>query len=337
MKTPVNQPISNFIDSQNGEEREPCCSPRPFCSQCDEKDREIKRLKGVLEASEEKLKELEATNNALLAKVKSLAQLLFGRSTEKDPFPEEEPTEPTETPPPSSVGKDSPGETVLEPIEEDPNPEPTEEDTKTDTPEPNKRKRGGQFGCKGHGRTIPEEIPVEVVIIDVPEEDRTCDICGIPYEPVPFVETSSTIEIKIVIYRREEVRKRYKRACNCEEDNSRFITAPKEPQALEKSKFSHGLIAFLLALKYLYAIPLERAVSFLNLFGAELASSSIIGTFKSLFPLFQALYESMVEALKKAGQWNVDETGYFTYIKQKGKKTFLNWMWVSSTKTMVFV
>ncbi len=93
---PVNPPIYNFINSQNGEEQELCCLPRPFCSQCDEKDREIKRLKEALESSKEKVEELEAINNALIAKEKSLVQLLFGRSTKKDPFPEEEPTEPTE-------------------------------------------------------------------------------------------------------------------------------------------------------------------------------------------------------------------------------------------------
>ena len=97
-----------------------------------------------------------------------------------------------------------------------------------------KRKRGAQPGHKGHGRKIPENLPVIRKIIKVPEEERFCSTCGKEGDKVPFTENSTQIEVTLELFRVEYVRERVKRTCDCPDSGNRFVTAPQPPQAIEK-------------------------------------------------------------------------------------------------------
>jgi hypothetical protein len=91
------------------------------------------------------------------------------------------------------------------------------------------------------------------------------------HEKLPFTENSTQIEVKLELFRMEYVRERVKRTCDCPEAGNRFVTAPQPPQAIEKSKFSHNMLAFLVVLKYLFAIPLQRMLNIMGMQGAEIS------------------------------------------------------------------
>lgn len=201
-----------------------------------------------------------------------------------------------------------------------------------------KRKRGAQPGHKGHGRKIPENLPVIRVLIKVPEDKRFCQICRDEHDKLPFTENSNVIEVRQELYRVEYVRERLKRACDCDsaEAGNRFITAPQPPHAIEKSKFGHNLLSLLVVQKYLFAIPLQRMLTILGMQGTMLASGSITGAFKKLLLLLKPLYESLAVVSKQEGQWNIDETGWNSFIRQINKNSFLSWMWVFVSKKVIF-
>lgn len=149
---------------------------------------------------------------------------------------------------------------------------------------------------------------------------------------VPFTENSTQIEVKLELFRVEYVRERIKRTCDCVYAGNRFITAPQPPQAIEKSKFGHNLLSLLVVMKYLFAIPLQRLLTILGMQGAVLSSGSITGAFKKLQLLLKPLYETLAAVSREEGQWNIDETGWMSFIRQIIKNSFLSWMWVFVSK-----
>ena len=287
----------------------------PLILQLEEKEKEIARLT-------EENKRLAMEIERLTGKNNKYADMLFGRSSEKTA--RDETNQPEEKAQPIPVSPEVPNESTP--------------DAPLDNLRhlPRKRNRGAQPGHKGHGRKIPEELPVLRVEIKVPEDQRSCATCGQEHDPVPFTENSTQVEVRVELFRVEYVRERLKRTCNC--DGSRFITAPRPPQAIEKSKFSHNLLSLLVVLKYIFALPLQRALTILGMQGATLSSGSVTGAFKRLLELLIPLYQSLAAVSRKEGLWNVDETGWMSFIRRPEKSNFLAWMWVfASPKVILYI
>ena len=316
--------IKNEYPNKEKIQKAECPFSTEPCSQLEKQNGEIFHLREELAILEAKNKQLETENSQLKkenqendANLNKLSNMLFGRSSEKKQSPADCKVNDQKTDTPTAESKD---------------------DQQTTSKTSTKRKRGAQHGQKGHGRTIPEDIKIKQIEIDLPEEDSCCSICGKSYSEVPFTEDSSILDIEATVYLRVEKRKRAKRQCDCEQDKPVIVTAPKKPQAIEKSKFSHSLIAYLIVLKYHFSIPLERILSILAIQGAEIASGSIVGVFKKLLPLLEPLYELLIEDSRNSGQWNIDETGWMNFINKPDKKGFLNWMWIFvSEKLAIYV
>lgn len=113
---------------------------------------------------------------------------------------------------------------------------------------------------------------------------------------------------------------------------TRFVTAPKPPQAVNKSKLTHDSIAVLIYLKYLLAIPLTRISELLAACGFMFSPSSMICTFQHHMPLFEALYLKMAEVVKQMGHGNADETRWRSFYHRDGKENFLDWMWIFASE-----
>ena len=287
------------------------------CSLLAQKDAELEKVyaqleqekaeKALLVLEHEKLKEKYQRTKAAAATYK---HMLFGRSSEKSSS-EEEQTVPEEK------------ETVTDFGEATPN---------------SSRKRGAKPGHKGHGRKIPEGLPVIHRTIEVPEEERFCPICGRDCEDVSLTEDLSEIDGDIQLSLVVTRRKRVKRTCDCEDAGPRFVTAPKPPQAIPKSKFSHNLLSLLIVLKYMFAFPLNRTLDLFALQGVSISAGSVTGAFRKCLALFEPLYRELAEISKQEKQWNVDETSWMSFIQLPGKKNYLTWMWVFvSQKVILYI
>ncbi len=53
-----------------------------------------------------------------------------------------------------------------------------------------KRPRGQQKKSKGHGRTLLKNLPVVEEFVDLPDEEKSCPCCGLPYQECFFTEDS---------------------------------------------------------------------------------------------------------------------------------------------------
>ena len=100
-----------------------------------------------------------------------------------------------------------------------------------------------------HGRRlIPENLPREEVVYELPEKERLCPIDG---EPMPLIryETSEQLEyepatLKVIVHKRAVY------ACPQKHDEAKLITTPKPPQPIEKGLAGPGLLAAMVVGKF---------------------------------------------------------------------------------------
>ncbi len=206
-----------------------------------------------------------------------------------------------------------------------------------------KRKRGGQKGHKGHGRKIPEHLPVLEQIHDVPPELAVCPKCGRPFSSSGLCEESTeiTMEIQLKVIRHK--RKRMFRTCDCPHVPT-SVTAPPPVKAIPKCLYSHAFLAYMLSWKYGFQIPLTRIALMLAMEGLSVNVGTLSGIFQRLTEMLLPLYLLFQQELRSEERLHVDETSFrhfgssasmaFTEVETTPRK--LSWLWVFSGNNVTF-
>ncbi len=195
-------------------------------------------------------------------------------------------------------------------------PEPQDEDHSS------RRKRR-----QGHGRRpIPDHLPRQEVLHDVPAEER---VCGCGREKTRIGEdTSEQLEYepgKLFVYR--HVYPKY--ACSCCKDG--VTSAPTVSGPIEGGLAGPGLAAFVVVNKFSDHLPLYRQQDVLARHGIHLSRSTLCGWLAQCAQLLRPLVDLIRLRIVQALVINADETpvqvqdhtqdstrtGYFwTYISQ---------------------
>jgi transposase len=245
---------------------------------------------------------LEEENRDLQAKVAGLNQLHFGKSTEKKkPAPRGSSSKP---PADDSTGK-------------------------------RKRKRGQQPGSEGHGRRNYDDLPTTEEVIDLPEEDRVCECCGLPFEPFPGTDDSEFVEIEVKAHRRKIRRKRYRKGCSCS-GGPTIVTAPPPPAVIPKSRIGVSVWVTVLLDKFLYLRPTYRLLKDLESHGLSLSQGTLTGGLRSLSSLFDPIYNAFHAKCLQADHWHADETRWPVFVPIEGKKGTRWYLWVFKSPEVVY-
>jgi len=183
---------------------------------------------------------LKEENDVLRAKVAALAEIAFGGSERR-----------------GGTGRDDDGDLGDlgdeclggEGGEESPGPAEGSDGEAGGT-----RRRGQHCGAPGHGRGRYDHLEVRVVVHDLDEDDRCCSSCGSAYEQIAGDEVSSEISWRVVVYRIEHRRHRYRRSCSCAASPA-LVVAPTPAKVIPKGLFSALAIASVLIGKFAPARP----------------------------------------------------------------------------------
>lgn len=249
------------------------------------------------------IRELRAQLEAVEAKLAWLQQQLFGRKSEQasgnSPAEGEAPSTPGE---PESA---APG-----------------------------RQRGQQPGQKGHGRKLRTGLPTQVILHDLPVDQRRCPRCGRPYRVFPGTEDSEEITWEVVLVRVVHRRVRYQPMCECGAVAG-IVTAPGAAKLIPKGLFSIEFWVRLLLEKFLFQTPLERVRQKLELEGLEVSPGTLTGGLQRLGELLQPLYARILERSRAADHWHMDETRWMVFVEVEGKSGYRWWLWVVVTKETV--
>jgi transposase len=200
-----------------------------------------------------------------------------------------------------------------------------------------KRSRGQQPGGRGHGRRCHDHLPTNEERCTLPKEKCCCPTCGEPFEEIPGTADGDILEISVRAHRRRYHRQRYRRRCACP-NQPRLLTAPPPDKLIPKSSIGISLWALILQRKFAFFLPLYRILAELRGYGLHLPSGTIIDGLQKLVPLFQPLYQLLLDRNRVEKHWHCDETRWLVFAKHEGKNGFCWNLWVfAGQETVAFV
>ena len=198
-----------------------------------------------------------------------------------------------------------------------------------------KRPRGQQPGNPGPKRQNHEHLPQVEESRDLPEDQKQCPQCGLPYLDFPGTEDSETIEVEVRAHRRVIRRKRYRPACSCP-GNSGIITAPPAPKLIPKGRYGISVWTEVLLDKFLFFQPSQRLIADLATHGIMLPPGTLAGGLARIAPMFELLYRAIEQHCQAAAHWHADETGWKVFVKVEEKADYKRTLWVYRSPEAIF-
>ncbi len=237
---------------------------------------------------------------------------------------------------PATASETAPAAIPLEPAPAAPsdpalNPSPAVAETAA---APARRKRGGQKGHKGHGRHIPATLPRQEQAHTLPENERACPFCGLPYEAIGLTETSEEVDVQVKISVIRHTRQYYHPACSCPAARP-LLVAPLPPKLIPKGKFTLPTWVKFLLDKYLAQIPVNRQCLLLAQAGLPVAKGTIHGGFDYLAAYLLPLYEHFLTHLRQMEHIAADETRWMIFEDLAGKANHRWWLWLFASADVV--
>ena len=206
--------------------------------------------------------------------------------------------------------------------------------SETERPEGEKRPRGQQRGSRGHGRRDYSHLEAETEVLRLPENERTCSVCGLPFEEFPDTEDSEILEIEVRAHRRIVKRKKYIPACRCC-PRPEIVCAPAAPRVLPKGIYGVSVWVEALLDKYLFMRPTNRLLEDLRTRDFDLAQGTLTDGLKAMAPIFDPVYEAIVAKNLEEKQWHADETRWYVFAMIEGKVGYRWYLWVFISESAV--
>ena len=171
---------------------------------------------------------------------------------------------------------------------------------------------------------LPEHLPREEVIHDLPEAEKVCPVDGTALKHIgdDSSEQLDIVPAKIKVIK--HVRKKY--SCPC--CQSYMATAAKPKQPIEKSIASAGLLAYILVAKYVDALPLYRQESILKRLGIELKRNTMALWMIKCSSLLQPVVNLIQERILESSVIHIDETRVQVLKEDDGNPQKKRYMWV---------
>jgi transposase len=197
------------------------------------------------------------------------------------------------------------------------------------------KSRGQRRGRPGPQRRDYTHLPAREKVYELPEAERLCPHCGLPYTRCGS-EDSEQLEIETIVYRRVIKRQRYQRTCGCA--GPRTMTAPPPPKLIPQGLLGLSLWVEILLDKFASHRPTERLLASWRLLGLDVAAGTVAGGLQQLEPLFTPVYEALHERNRQSSHLQADETRWLVFVEVEGKTGHRWWLWVFlGADTVVFV
>jgi transposase len=179
-------------------------------------------------------------------------------------------------------------------------------------------------------KPLPKDLPRQVVIHDIAEEDKSCDDCG--HELHQMGEDKSEklqfipAQVKVI----EHVRPKYScRHCEQHATKVNIKQAPVPASPIPKSFATASLVSQIITSKYQYGLPLYRQESLFKEYGIDLSRQTMSGWLLKIADLLKILYDKLRQILLKQSVIQADETTLKVIESEKSKC----YMWLYCTGT----
>jgi transposase len=197
--------------------------------------------------------------------------------------------------------------------------------------------RGQQPGQPGPKRRDHSHLPAVEEVLDLPTCQQRCSCCGLPFDPFPGTEDSAVLEVEVRAYRRVLHRRRYRPTCSCGRQAG-IVTAPPAPRVIPKSILGVSIWVEVLLDKYLFYRPTYRLLAQWQTLGLDLSLGTLTDGLQRLLPLFEPVYQTLIEHNQQQKHWHADETRWLVFATVEGKVGHRWYLWVfHSAPVVVFV
>jgi transposase len=199
------------------------------------------------------------------------------------------------------------------------------------------RPRGQQPGRPGPKRRDYAHLPAVEQILELPPDQRRCSGCGQPFAPFPGTDDTTVLEIEVRAHRRVYRRRRYSPTCSCAVHPG-IVTAPAPDRVIPKSLLGVSVWVTVLLDKFLFYRPTYRLLEDLATQGLDLSQGTLTDGLQRLLPLFEPLYDLLVEHSQAQALWHADETRWLVFATWDGKVGHRWYLWVfHAADVVVFV
>lgn len=183
----------------------------------------------------------------------------------------------------------------------------------------------GHTRQRGKRKKLPEDLPREVVVIELAEDQRL-SANGLPLKPIGK-EISEKLHFEPSVMKVIE----YHRIRYGEDSGDSGVIAPPVPCIIPKGIVTAGLLAEITMQKYGYGLPFYRQEDIFKRMGVEIPRCTqarwVIEAAEQCRPIWNILEERVMAS----GYVACDET-WTQVLKEKGRKAeSKSWMWVRAT------
>lgn len=197
------------------------------------------------------------------------------------------------------------------------------------------RKRGQQPGNPAPLRRNHQHLPVVEEFCELPEDQRHCPLCGLPFADFPRTVDCEIIEIEVHAYRRRYRRRQYRATCQCP-GTPAIVLAPKAPKLIPKGRYGISVWTMVVLDKFLFYRPSHRLIADLATQGIHLPPGTLADGLKRLTALLTPLYEAIRCHCQEADHWHADETGWKVFVAVADKPDHKRTLWVYRSAEAVF-
>ncbi len=202
---------------------------------------------------------------------------------------------------------------------------------------PSPRPRGQQRGRPGHPRRDYDHLPAVEQVLELPAEQQRCIGCGQPFATFPGTDDTTILEVGVRAHRRVYRRRRYRPTCSCG-THPGIVTAPPPARVIPKSILGVSVWVTVLLDKFLFYRPTYRLLEGLSTQGLDLSQGTLTDGLQRLLPLFEPVYDQLVEHSQQQTLWHADETRWLVFVTWEGKIGHRWYLWVfHSSDVAVFV
>ena len=188
------------------------------------------------------------------------------------------------------------------------------------------------YSRKKPGRKpIPDSLPREEVVIDIPEEDKHC-ACGHDLVRIGE-ETAERLQVILPkMWVERIVRPKY--ACrNCEgsgeEDKPPVRIAPPPASIIPKSIVSPGLLSFIITNKFVDHLPYYRQEGRFDRLGIQISRQNMSNWQQMAFEKIRPLLDLLKKHIQSGPVINMDETPVQVLGEENRKDTQKSYMWLA--------
>ena len=184
---------------------------------------------------------------------------------------------------------------------------------------------------KGGKKKLPDYLPVEKHIYELSESEKECKYCGKTHHVIGEERTEELDIIPMQIKKVVHIAKKYG-PCSCDEflnsGEKEIVKAEKPKRIIPYSFVSPGLLAYVIDMKYNYALPFYRLSKKFEAIETDISRATLCNWSMLAAEKCEVLYLSMLDYIKSSSIIQMDETSVQVLHEDGRAAETKSFMWV---------